>query len=414
LSTTSLRSELASLRINRARSTRGSLLAKIAVFLSALVLLAGLGGGGYLLVKDRLDPPPEVRTDVVRIMSGRQVATVLSATGYLESRYQASVGAKVPGRLAKVLVEEGDVVSEGDLLAELEHLDLDAQLASRSAAVKEAEADLAESRHNLVQRDRDYRREQELQAQRAGTLAALETAETAFKAAEVRVQALEAALAAANSRENEAVVAIDYMKIYAPFGGTVIAKDADAGETIMPGGMGLASGRGSVATIADLTHLEVDTDVKEDFLNRIEHNQPCEIMVDAAAGRTYHGRVRQIIPIGDRSRGIVKVKVEVLDADDRLFPDLSATVHFQPIAADAAATAPERSTYVPENAIVSSGDDHSVWTVVDGRVRKVTVTPVGYPVDGRLAVEGDLDGGETVVVDPPGGLVEGGKVRVAP
>jgi RND family efflux transporter MFP subunit len=408
-----LRSELSSLHIDRSRRSRSLRVGSLVVGLALAGVLVGLGAGGYVWLKDRLNPPPLVRTDVVRMMTGRQLATVLTATGYLESRYQASVGAKVPGRVARILVEEGDKVVEGQLLAELEHKDLDAQLAERAAAVKRAEADLAEARHNLKQSERDYIREQQVRKDGAGTEAALEAAETAFKAAEVRVQALDAAVAVARARQQEAEVAIDYMKVYAPFKGTVLTKDADAGETIMPGGMGLASGRGSVATLADLDHLEVDTDVKEDFLSRVYRDQPCEVVVDAVTDRRYKGRVRQIIPIGDRSRGIVKVKVEVLDPDERLFPDLSATVHFLPLDSDPDQAAAERSPYVSQAALVSAGDETFVWKVVDDRAVRVTVAPKGAPADGLVAVDGSLAAGDVVIVDPPASIRPDAKVRTA-
>ena len=120
------------------------------------------------------------------------------------------------------------------------------------------------------------------------------------------------------------------MFIYAPFDGTVVTKDAEKGESIMPGGMGASSGRGSVITLAKLDELEVDTDVKEDYLGQLHKGQPTQVVVDAVPDRRYKGRLREIIPMGDRTRGIVKVKVSILDPDERLFPELSATVHFLP------------------------------------------------------------------------------------
>ncbi len=84
-------------------------------------------------------------------------------------------------------------------------------------------------------------------------------------------------------------------------------------------------------TLAKLDELEVDTDVKEDYLGQLHKGQPAEIVVDAAPNRRYKGRLREIIPMGDRTRGVVKVKVTVLDPDKRLFPELSATVNFLPM-----------------------------------------------------------------------------------
>jgi RND family efflux transporter MFP subunit len=379
------------------------------LFLAGLVAVAA--GGGYLVFKDRLSPAPLVETDTVRVMTGGQASTVLSATGYLESRYQTSVGAKSPGRIWKILFEEGDEVREHQLLAELEHQDLDAMLESRKASKLQAEADLAETKTNLAQKERDLKRETAVRQKGAGAEAALEAAQTAFATARIRVQALEAAVALAESHVNEALVAIDDMKVYAPFAGTILTQDADRGETIMPGGMGAASGRGSVATLADLKSLEVDTDVKEDYLSRIHRGQPAEVMVDAVEGVRYKGQVRQIIPIGDRSRGIVKVKVEVLEPDERLFPDLSATVNFLPDAAERSAGALAREVFAPAAAVVSRDGESFVWKITGDRLDKIIVKTEGEPHDGVVRIVAGLAGGETVVVDPSPDFQSGGRIR---
>src|SRR6185295_11917375 len=134
---------------------------------------------------------------------------------------------------------------------------------------------------------------------------------------------LEAAIALAAARVREAEQMQANMFIRAPFGGTVISKDAEVGESILPGGMGEASGRGSVVTVADLEHLEVDCDVKEDYISRVKVDHPAEVAVDAVPGHRYQARVRKIIPMGDRARATIKVKVAIAKVDDRLFPNMS-------------------------------------------------------------------------------------------
>ena len=225
---------------------------------------------------------------------------------------------------------------------------------------------------------------------------------------------MRAALAAAQAHVREAEVSIHNMHVYAPFSGTVVAKDAELGETILPGGIGAASGRGSVATIADLDHLDVDTDVKEDYLSQIEKGQPAEIIVDAVPQQRYRGRLREIIPMGDRSRGIVKVKVSVLDPDDKLFPDLSATVHFLPQDGPAAASSETTATYIPAAAVVTRDGKAMVWRLnAEGQVDGVAVTVKAREKDGLVTIEGQLAGGDTVIVDPPPEIAAGMRVRTA-
>jgi RND family efflux transporter MFP subunit len=411
----SLRDELAAHKIDRSKRRSTTLVVLLLWFLLAAALAVGAVAAGYWALKDRLFPLPLVATDSVRIMTLGQAQTKLTATGYLESRWQAAVGAKAPGRIAKIPVEEGTKVKAGDMLAELEHTDLDAMLASRKVQVDLAEAQLAEATTNLAQAKRDIERERNVYARGAGTDAALERAETAHSAAQAILNARAASVNAAKSAVVEAEEAIRNMYVYAPFDGTVISKDAEQGESIMPGGMGASSGRGSVITLANLDQLEVDTDVKEDYLGQLHAGQPAQVAVDAVADRRYKGRVRAIIPMGDRTRGIVKVKVAVLDPDERLFPELSATVNFLPDERDGADAdaAQKKGIFVPAPAIQGTGKDQFVWVLENNRVRRVALKPAGEPHDGLLPVSGDVAGGEQVVVNPPPNLEAGAEVRTA-
>jgi RND family efflux transporter MFP subunit len=203
------------------------------------------------------------------------------------------------------------------------------------------------------------------------------------------------------------------MFIFAPFDGTVVTKDAEKGESIMPGGMGASSGRGSVITLAKLDELEVDTDVKEDYLGQLHKGQPTQVVVDAVPNRRYKGRLREIIPMGDRTRGIVKVKVAVLDPDKRLFPELSATVHFLPDQTGEAEAnqALEKSVFAPIAAIQGADADKYVWVLEVTKVRRAAVTTQGEANEGLIRITSGLSGGEQLVTDPPPHLEPGDEVQ---
>lgn len=405
-----LRDELASLRIERQRPKR-RWMQPWTFGLAALGLLAAGASAAAWRYRDALLPAAAVRTGIVRVAGSSEQRTVLTATGYLESRLQASVGAKAPGRLAQIHFDEGTHVEAKDLLAVLEHADLDAQLASRQVSVAQAKAELLEAQNLHAQAQRDVTRERDVFARNAGTKAGLERAETELAAAEARLAAREAAVAFAEAQVRESEEMIRNMYVYAPFAGTIISKDAEVGETIMPGGMGAASGRGSVATLANLSDLQVDTDVKEDYLGQLRRGQPAEIVVDAVSDRRYQGRLREIIPMGDRSRGVVKVKVTVLEPDERLFPELSATVHFLPPEGEPSRGDAERPrVFAPADALQPAGEKTFVWLVETGRVRRQEVATDGPARDGFVPIARGLTGGETVVLDPSSMLREGQRV----
>jgi RND family efflux transporter MFP subunit len=164
-------------------------------------------------------------------------------------------------------------------------------------------------------------------------------------------------------------------------------------------------------TIADLEHLEVDCDVKEDYISRVRIGQPAEVGVDAVPDRRYAGRVRQIIPMGDRARATIKVKVEILDADGRLFPEMGSTVYFLPDE-EAGVEMPERRLFCPSAAVVRIDDQTYVWQVdAESRLTQIEIK-AGDDRDGRTEVLGGLEGGERVVLRPPPELRGGQRVNV--
>ena len=377
---------------------------KSLVFGTFLVVVTASLFGGYRFLpgSDWFESPIEVRTAFVHVDS----QSLLSANGYLESRRQAKVGAKVAGLVKEVMVEEGQKVEKGSIMVVLEHADLDASLNAMRATLEQTRADLQLAEENLQQYERQLVHSKELY--RKGFLSSeqYEQQKSLKRTQEITCGARRAAIVAAEARVNEAEQHRMNMFVQAPFSGTVITRDAEVGETITPGGMGQASGRGSVATLADLSHLEVDTDVKEDFISRIVIGQPAEVAVDSVPDRRYQGTLRQIIPMGDRARGTIKVKVAILDADEKLFPEMSATVHFLPEKEEGESEVKASTIYIQEDAIVSSeGGSSFVWQVKQGRVQRVGVE-LGPLQEGQYPVLNGLSGGEKVVLDPPENLTE--------
>jgi multidrug efflux pump subunit AcrA (membrane-fusion protein) len=394
---------------------------------------------------------PQVKVATAEVRAAGAEDSVLSAQGYLKSEKQAAIGAKLPGRVLKMYVREGQSVEKEDVLAELEHADVDQTLAAMKASLEamdatreamrlsldKARADLAEVEATFQQDERDFFRSEQLFKSGQLTAAEYEQAESKRKVSRSRKDSMTAGLAVSDARLKEAVARrleaqarygeIEqqrrYLFVRAPFKGIVISKQAEEGESIMPGGMGEASGRGSVVTLADLLHLEVEADVKEDYVNRVKRDQPVTISVDAVPNRRFSGRVRTIIPMGDRAKGTVKVKVQ-LDVDEvkevndpetetfTLFPEMAATVHFLS-AGKAVKSGPViQQVTVPAAAVMSEGKEKFVWIVDDGRVNRVAVE-AAEPREGRVLVRRGLKGGEKVVIDPPEKLQDKMRVKVS-
>lgn len=421
---------LSRLRIQRTESRpQRSWFGTFLKWVLVIVLLAGLAGGGLvaasrfglisgtdnmLQLPEAMQSRPEVRLASVTVETGRSADATVVATGYLESRYQARIGARAPGRMEVVNVEEGSRVEKGQVLAVLEHADLDASLAAVEATHARAKAALAEQEIAIQRAKRDFERAEKMLKSKGVTEAAYDEAKFGYDGAVARFTSMTAEVALAAARVSEAQQMKANMFIRAPFNGTVISKDAEVGESILPGGMGEASGRGSAVTVADLEHLEVDCDVKEDFISRVVPGQSAEVAVDAVPGTRYQGKVRKVIPMGNRARATIQVKVAIVNVDERLFPEMSATVYFLPNEAEAAAEKkPERRVFCDAEAIKSDAAGKSfVWALDDnGRVRRIDVE-TGLKRELRTEISKGLNGGERVIVAPPN-IEPGQLVKIA-
>ncbi|MFM7038933.1 MAG: efflux RND transporter periplasmic adaptor subunit [Planctomycetaceae bacterium] len=417
---------LSKLRIRRDQPPRGpSLFGRLLRFLLLTSVLASIAGGVWFFafsggvfpdaakLMESVRPKPEVRVAIVSVETGLSADATVVATGYIESRQQARIGARATGRIQDVNVEEGSKVAANDVLAVLEHADLDASLAATEAAAARCRSELQEQDVTIQRSRRDFERAEKAFAAKTMTAAEFDAAKFDCDAAVARRVSLEAALSLAEARIQEARQLRENMFVRAPFAGTVISKDAELGESIMPGGMGEASGRGSVVTIADLEHLEVDCDVKEDFISRVTAGQMAEISVDAVPDRRYRGTVRKVIPMGDRARATVKVRVAFQDADQKLFPEMSATVYFLPEGQTQPVEQPAPRIFCPNDALHSANDQTWVWIVNrDDRLQKTTVQ-IAERREDRTEIASGLTGGEKVVVSKPQDFRDGLAVKPA-
>jgi RND family efflux transporter MFP subunit len=312
-----------------------------------------------------------------------------------------------------MFVEEGSKVKKGQVLAVLEHKELDASLASRRATLKQFQAQVTETNAELHQRDREMNRAKRLSGNRVVSAEEYEKLCANVEMSKARVAALEAGVLLWEANVKEVEENIRNMSLYAPFDGTVVEKQGEEGEVITPSAMSTSFSRSAVVTLASLERMEVETDVAENLLSRIAIGQPAEVSVSAVPNKHYRGKLRKIIPMGDRTRGTVKVKVEILDPDASLFPELVATVHFLP---DKALNNPNQNqsfVFVPKSALFEENGHSYVW-VVDGKshINKKQVEAAATN-DALARVESGLTVGESVVLTPAKTLRENEAVKVA-
>ncbi len=341
---------------------------------------------------------PTIDVATVRILTPDEASLVLTATGYTYARERASVGAKIIGRVERLLVDEGDRVRRGDTIAVLDSDDLVAALRQRRAALLEAQANLADAR-------RQEARFARLLAERAIAQAEYDAEATRLEVAEAQVAVAEAGLANARAR-------LQYAVITAPIPGVVIERRIEVGEMVAPGGFTTQQATGAIVRIANPESLEVEADINESYISRLSLGQPAVIKVDAVPGQEYHGRLRQIVPTADRQRAVVEVKVTIDDRDDRLLPDMSCNVTFLEEEGEAGDEVTRQPMAVaPKVAVLQDADGSYVLIVEDDRVRRTPVE-LGAEVGDDVEIRSGLAGGERVAVTGLEGLEDGRRVRV--
>jgi RND family efflux transporter MFP subunit len=397
---------LKELRIDREAAPRRARGRWLVVGLGVLLVLAA----GAWLVRARL-APPAVRTATVRAAATAGGAgSVLDASGYVTARRQATVSAKITGKVTEVLIEEGQRVQEGAVLARLDDTEARAQLVLARAQLAAARSQEGEIRAMLAQTERDYTRQQELYSRQLVPAQALDAALAQRDMLRARLANNVEQVRVATESVKVAEVQLDNTVIRAPFSGVVVAKSAQPGEMISPISAGGGFTRTGIGTIVDMDSLEIQVDVNESFINRVTADQPVEATLNAYPDWKIPGSVIAIIPTADRSKATVKVRIAIRAKDPRIVPDMGARVAFLTTQATGR-PAPTPAVLVPADAVRGEGSAAAVFVYTGERVERRPVT-LGQAVGAEREVVNGLRPGERVVVAPPPALKDGDAVRL--
>ena len=414
----------------------------------ALVAVLSLTALAYRLLSPNL---PEV--EVVRAAaesSGDIGGVVLTASGYIVPHHKINVNSKVTGRVAWIGVEKGDKVKEGQVLVRLEDQEFRAQYEQAKGAADNARAyldelqhgsrpeEIAQAQHNLdearatLANDKiTLDRNRELWAQGVVSKQAFDDAQARFDADQQRVNSLQktfelakigprqeeitrakGALLQASGQEAYAKSWLDATVIRAPVTGTILERTAEKGELVTAQFASTAEGgpQGQVVALADLNDLQVELDIAQDDFARLGPKQKGVVTVDAYPDRKYDGVIHEISPEANRQKATVQVKIQILNPDQYLRPEMNATVKF--LADDARKTAgpPSSGVLVPTTAVRSEDGRKIVFLAFNGKALRREVQVISQRSSGFM-VQG-LVGGESVITAAPANLKDGDKIKI--
>ena len=367
----------------------------IVVSVGAAVALRGGGG------------TQQVESGIVASAYPSQTITALNATGRVSAQRKAAVSTKATGRLEFLGVQEGSVVKAGEILARIENRDVSATLDQAQAALRAARANVEQGMAELRDAESNLKRSEDLANKNFISSASLDTAKARFDKARAAVASLNGAIGVAQANVRATSVAVEQTLIRAPFDGVVLTKNANVGDIITPFSSA-ADSKGAVVNMADMSTLEVEADVSEISLSKITVAQPVEIQLDAFPDLRLLGKVSRIVPTVDRSKATVLVKVEFVEKDKRILPDMSAKVSF--LSRELRPDERKSVIAVQPTAVVKRDGKDVLFLIDNNAARQITVT-VGNKIGDLVQVSG-VKPGDKVVLTPSEKVKDGTTIAI--
>jgi RND family efflux transporter MFP subunit len=353
-----------------------------------------------------------VQTAVARSVQdspGGAGARVLNASGYVVPRLQAVVSSKITGKVREMLVEEGMHVKTGQVLARLDDSTArdQVQVARSQLAAAEALANQGDVEH--ANAERDLERTRTLFARHLVSQSEMDGAAT--KEASLKASLESARQQAGVARNNLELDQqfLDDTVIRAPFAGVVVSKDAQPGEMISPNSAGSGNTRTGIATVVDMSSLEIEVDVNEAYIGRVHAAQQVDAVLDAYPDWHIPSHVVNIIPTADRDKATVKVRVGFDKLDPRILPQMSIQVWFLGDSSSPTA-APQARVQIPQVAVHKDGATPYVFVYIDARAERRAVK-LGAATGSDVEVLAGISSDERVIVAADKPLSDGARVH---
>ncbi|MGB5511523.1 MAG: efflux RND transporter periplasmic adaptor subunit [Woeseiaceae bacterium] len=352
-----------------------------------------------------------VETDIARNPPSAAVAdSVLDASGYVVARRQTTVSSKVTGKVVEVFVEEGMRVEQDQVVAVLDDTSQQVQLSLDKARAEASRAALQEIEARLRNARLERDRLRDLAKRGLTSTASVDAADAVYDELVARLKTGRENVKVAERNIAVAADALSNMTIRAPFAGMVVSKNAQPGEMISPVSAGGGFTRTGICTIIDTDSLEIEVDVNEAYIQRVQPGQRVSATLDAYADWHIPAEVIAIIPTADRQKATVKVRIALLERDERVLRDMGVKVAFLDVDAPATpvnASQDTRGVLIAGEALRSDGAGDFVWRINGDRVERRAVQVTGQRDRTRILVTSGLSPGDTIVRSSAAPLMAG-------
>ncbi len=300
-----------------------------------IVVLVALAAGGVVAyrINQKKNAGTEVRMEQV---ARRDLVSAVTASGKIEAETSVDISADITGRIIRIAVREGDRVTKGQFLIQIDPAQYEAAVSRAQGAVASTEATLAQARANLDQAERGWNRARQLTQLGPNLIApeAAEQAQTSYQVAQANHQATRAQLEQSRAGLREARDNLAKTRLTSPISGRVVRLAVEEGEVAVPGTFSRETGL--LMTVADLSVILAKVQVDETDVVRLSANDSVQVTIDAYPDTTFVGRVTEIsnsakltatqTASGSNDRAVdFDVEVTMVDPPGDIRPDLSCT-----------------------------------------------------------------------------------------
>jgi RND family efflux transporter MFP subunit len=347
------------------------------IFLASCGVISESSPGG-----DKSEEDYAIPVKVTKSYRG-DISYCISAVGTIFPWVEAKLSAKIPGKIERIMVQEGSRVNKGDLLIQLE--DREYVIALEQA---KAQLELAEAR--LINARGDWQRAQQLFQQKVISPQEYDRLKSLYDIALAQWKT-------SQSQQRMAETQLENTRIKAPFAGTIVQKYVNEAEQITPGL--------PLLYLMDISRVKSEVEVSEIYRGNIRLGQEALVLVDSYPGKTFAGKVVQIRPLVDPQSRTFKVTIAIPNQDNILNAGMFSRVKIQ------IAHHPN-ALLVPRSAIVETGGKEVIYKVTDSIAHMIEVE-TGYEQDGKIEVIAGIEEGDLVVTEGNYGLAHGARVFIS-
>ena len=368
---------------------QGRTLALLAVIIPLLVL--------FIYVGLRSGPLAPVAVTVSSVES-RTITPALFGIGTVEARYTYKIGPTFAGRVKRLEVHVGDQVKAGQVLGEMEPVDLDDRVRSQESAFKRAEAALREAEARQAYAQTQARRYEQLLAVRFISEEIVTTKQQELQIADAALSAAREDIARARSDREALVAQRSNLRLIAPVDGVVAVRDADPGTTIVAGE--------AVVEVIDPKSLWINARFDQISASGLAGGLPARIVLRSRGGQTLKGRVLRVEPKADAVTEETLAKVTFDNKPEPLPPvgELAeVTVDLPALPA---------APLIPNAAVQREGDKVGVWQIVDADLHFSPVKLGASDLNGYVQVREGLKNGDQVVTYSEKALTARSRIHV--